>query len=102
IARELRLRDIGGIIVVDFIDMKDEKHKRMVYEEIKKSAQRDRSPITFSELSELGLMEIARKRVRPSLTAMFSEPCSCCDANGRVEALNTTFLKIERAIRRFL
>ncbi|XP_057864300.2 ribonuclease E/G-like protein, chloroplastic isoform X2 [Cryptomeria japonica] len=102
IARELRLRDIGGIIVVDFIDMKDEEHKRMVYEEIRKAAQRDRSPITFSELSDLGLMEISRKRVRPSLTYMFSEPCSYCNANGRVEARDTIFSKIERAIRRLL
>lgn len=102
IARELRLRDIGGIIVVDFIDMNDEKHKRMVYEEVKKSVERDRSSITFSELSEHGLMEMTRKRVRPSVTYMISEPCSCCHATGRVEALHTTFSKIERAIRRFL
>lgn len=102
IARELRLRDIGGIIVVDFIDMDDEKHKRMVYEEVKKSVERDRSSITTSELSAHGLMEITRKRVRPSVTYMISEPCSCCHASGRVEALDTTFSKIERAIRRFL
>ena len=62
IARDLRLRDIGGIIVVDFIDMNDEKHKRMVYEEVKKSVEQDVSSITFSKLSELGLMEMTRKQ----------------------------------------
>ncbi|KDO50985.1 hypothetical protein CISIN_1g0044982mg, partial [Citrus sinensis] len=63
IARELRLRDIGGIIVVDFIDMADDSNKRLVYEEVKKAVERDRSMVKVSELSRHGLMEITRKRV---------------------------------------
>ncbi|KAG1364302.1 hypothetical protein COCNU_11G011290 [Cocos nucifera] len=102
IARELRLRDIGGIIVVDFIDMVDDSNRRLVYEEMKKATERDRSAVRVSELSKLGLMEITRKRVRPSVTFMISEPCSCCHATGRVEALETSFSKIEREICRFL
>ncbi|XP_077214562.1 RNAse E/G-like protein [Tasmannia lanceolata] len=102
IARELRLRDIGGIIVVDFIDMIDESNKRLVYEEIKKAVERDRSMVKVSELSRHGLMEITRKRVRPSVTFMISEPCSCCQATGRVEALETSFSKIEHEICRLL
>ncbi|CAI9282368.1 unnamed protein product [Lactuca saligna] len=102
IARELRLRDIGGIIVVDFIDMWDDSNKRLVYEEVKKAVERDRSLVKVSELSRHGLMEITRKRVRPSVTFMISEPCSCCHATGRVEALETSFSKIEREICRFL
>ncbi|CAM8957560.1 unnamed protein product [Rhodiola kirilowii] len=102
IARELRLRDIGGIIVIDFIDMEDEAHKRLVYEEVKKAVEKDRSMVKVSELSRHGLMEITRKRVRPSVTFMISEPCACCHATGRVEALETSFAKIEQEICRQL
>lgn len=102
IARELRLRDIGGIIVVDFIDMRSDKNKRLVYEEMKKAVKRDRSGVNVSELSKNGLMEITRKRDRPSVTDMMTEPCSCCLRTGRVEALETSFSKIEREICQFL
>ncbi|XP_024026618.1 ribonuclease E/G-like protein, chloroplastic [Morus notabilis] len=102
IARELRLRDIGGIIVVDFIDMMDDSNKRLVYEEVKKAVDRDRSMVKVSELSKHGLMEITRKRVRPSVTFMISEPCTCCHGTGRVEALETSFSKIEQEISRLL
>ncbi|KAK5784242.1 hypothetical protein PVK06_038764 [Gossypium arboreum] len=102
IARELRLRDIGGIIVVDFIDMADDSNKRLVYEEVKKEVERDRSMVKVSELSKHGLMEITRKRVRPSVTFMVSEPCTCCHGTGRVEALETSFSKIELEIGRLL
>ncbi|XP_047960049.1 ribonuclease E/G-like protein, chloroplastic isoform X1 [Salvia hispanica] len=102
IARESRLRDIGGIIVVDFIDMVDDSNKRLVYEEVKKAVERDRSTVKVSELSRNGLMEITRKRVRPSVTFMISEPCICCQATGRVEALETSFSKIEHEICRLL
>ncbi|KAH6758153.1 RNAse E/G-like protein [Perilla frutescens var. frutescens] len=102
IARELRLRDIGGIIVVDFIDMVDDSNKRLVYEEVKAAVERDRSTVKVSELSRHGLMEITRKRVRPSVTFMISEPCTCCQATGRVEALETSFSKIEHEICRLL
>ncbi|ONM03867.1 Ribonuclease E/G-like protein chloroplastic [Zea mays] len=129
IARELRLRDIGGIIIVDFIDMSDDlslmphflpANKKLVYEEMKKAVEKDRSTVGVSELSKLGLMEITRKRlghghvyrnilcggfgdqVRPSVTFMISEPCTCCHGTGRVEALDTSFSKIEREICRRL
>lgn len=102
IAREIRLRDIGGIIVVDFIDMLDDSNKRLVYEEVKKAVERDRSTVKVSELSRHGLMEITRKRVRPSVTFMITEPCMCCHGTGRVEALATAYSKIEREICRLL
>ncbi|KAK4346982.1 hypothetical protein RND71_033321 [Anisodus tanguticus] len=102
ISREIRLRDIGGIIVVDFIDMLDDSNKRLVYEEVKKAVERDRSTVKVSELSRHGLMEITRKRVRPSVTFMISEPCMCCHGTGRVEALATAYSKIEREICRLL
>ncbi|CAH9094809.1 unnamed protein product [Cuscuta epithymum] len=102
IARELRLRDIGGLIVVDFIDMMDDSNKRLVYEEVKKAVGRDRSTVSLSELSRHGLMEITRKRVRPSVTFMISQQCTCCYGTGRVEALETAFSKIEREISRLM
>lgn len=100
IATELRLRDVGGIIVVDFIDMDDPKDEALVHEEMKKAIARDRSKVSISEISEFGVMEITRRRVRPSVTLMISDPCSCCRGAGRVEARETTISKIERAILR--
>ncbi|KAJ3698275.1 hypothetical protein LUZ61_001980 [Rhynchospora tenuis] len=102
IARELRLRDIGGIIVVDFIDMSDNSSKWKVFEEMTKAVKQDRSIVHVYELSDLGLMEISRKRVRPSVSFMISDPCICCRATGRVEALEMSFMKIENEIRRLL
>ncbi|CAM6095901.1 unnamed protein product [Calypogeia fissa] len=102
IAAELRLRDIGGIIVVDFIDMEDPKSEKMVLEEMQKAIARDRSSPSLSEISEFGLMELTRKRVRPSVTLTISNPCSHCVGAGRVEAYETTLSKIERAVLRLL
>jgi Rne/Rng family ribonuclease len=102
IALELRLRDIGGIIVVDFIDMDNVSDENLVYEEMRKAIQRDRSKVFISEISELGLMEMTRKRVRPSVTLTINEPCSSCKGTGYVEALETILGKIERAVRRLL
>ncbi|CAM6120478.1 unnamed protein product [Calypogeia fissa] len=102
IATELRLRDVGGIIVVDFIDMEDPKSEKLVLEEMRKAIARDRSSPSLSEISEFGLMEMTRKRVRPSVTLTISESCSHCGGVGRVEAYETTLSKIERAVLRLL
>lgn len=102
IASEIRLRDIGGIIVVDFIDMDYAEDERLVYEEMRKAIQRDRSKVSISEISEFGLMEMTRKRVRSSVTLTIHSPCPSCKGTGRVEAVETTLSKIERAIRRLL
>ncbi|KAJ4755127.1 Ribonuclease E/G-like protein [Rhynchospora pubera] len=102
IARELRLRDIGGIIVVDFIKMSNNSSKWKVFDEMTKAVKQDRSTVRVYELSDLGLMEISRKRVRPSVSFMISDPCICCQATGRVEALEMSFMKIENEIRRLL
>jgi Ribonuclease G/E len=102
IASEIRLRDIGGIIVVDFIDMDNAEDERLVHEEMRKAIQRDRSKVSISEISDFGLMEMTRKRVRSSVTLTIHSTCSNCKGTGRVEALETTLSKIERAIRRLL
>ncbi|KAL3679117.1 hypothetical protein R1sor_022073 [Riccia sorocarpa] len=102
IAVEIRLRDIGGIIVVDFIDMDDPSHHKLVYEEMRRATQRDRSTLSLAEISDFGLMQMTRKRVRPSVTLTISEPCPHCHGVGRVEAHETTLSRIERVVRRIL
>ncbi|XP_073292457.1 ribonuclease E/G-like protein, chloroplastic [Primulina huaijiensis] len=82
--------------------MMDDSNKRLIYEEVK-AVERDQSTVNVSESSRHGLMEITRKRVRPCVTFMIStEPCACCHATGRVEALETSFSKIEHEICRLL
>lgn len=101
IARQLRLRDIGGIIVIDFIDMMAEANKRRVLEEFLRPLRHDRSRINVGEhISEFGLLEMTRQRVRPSLLYTFSVPCPACKGVGRVESTDTTVTKIERWLKR--
>jgi len=100
IARQLRLRDIGGIIVIDFIDMEDSRHKRMVLSELKKTLKRDRAKTSLSEMSEFGLVEMTRQRVRPSLIHTFSDACPTCDGTGRVTSIMTVVTRIDRWLKR--
>ncbi|XP_002969564.2 ribonuclease E/G-like protein, chloroplastic [Selaginella moellendorffii] len=102
IATELRLRDIGGIIVVDFIDMEDPSHERLVFEEMRKAIERDRSKVVISEISEFGLMEMTRARDRPSVTSRVTDSCSCCGGTGRIESVEMALSKIERAVKKIL
>ena len=74
IARQTRLRDIGGIIVVDFIDLRDEKNRQKVYEELKKEFRKDRAVVKLLPMSDFGLVQITRQRLRPSITTTFSGP----------------------------
>jgi len=100
IARQLRLRDIGGIIVIDFIDMMIHQNRRKVEEEFRQAIRRDRSRPRISEISEFGLMEMTRQRVRPSLLFTFSESCPNCQGTGRVASRETTLARIERWLKR--
>ena len=101
IARQLRLRDIGGIIAVDFIDMAVEANKRRVWEEFVRALKHDRSRINVAEhISEFGIFEMTRQRVRPSLLYTYSEPCPTCKGSGRVQSPDTTVTKLERWLKR--
>jgi len=100
IARQLRLRDIGGIIVVDFIDMEKEENRRKVYNEFRNALRKDRSHARVSPISELGLVEVSRKRVRPSLLHYYSEECPYCAGSGKVLSFESMAMKIEHWIRR--
>jgi ribonuclease G len=100
IARQLRLRDVGGIIVVDFIDMETRANQDRVLQELRTHLARDRARTRAFQVSELGLVEMTRQRVRPSLYQSLTEPCSHCGGTGRVFRPETVVRRIERSIRR--
>ncbi len=100
IPRQLRLRDIGGIIVIDFIDMESEANKRKIISELRQYLRKDRSRSKAFAVSDLGLVEVSRKRVRPSLLHFLSEECPYCKGIGNVLSFDSLSSKIERWIRR--
>ncbi len=100
IARQLRLRDLGGIIVLDFIDMEEEANRRSVSDTLRQHLKRDRSRTKSFAVSELGLIEMTRQRQRPSLSSYFTEPCPECEGASRVLSLSSAALKIERMLHR--
>jgi ribonuclease G len=101
ICRQLRLRDMGGIIVCDFIDLEDERNKKKVYEELKKEFRKDRAKVTVLPMTEFGLVQITRQRIRQSILHSFTEPCPSCGGTGLVQSKTTTLNQLERWIRRF-
>jgi ribonuclease G len=100
IARQLRLRDLGGIIVVDFIDMDLPEHKRAVIDALENALRRDRSRTKVVGLSELGLLQLTRKRTRPGLDAVLTQPCPSCSGSGRVRTPETVALDALLEVRR--
>jgi ribonuclease G len=100
IARQLRLRNLGGIIIVDFIDMDNEEHKNAVLAEFKKALARDRTRITVNGFTQLGLVEMTRKRTRESLAHVLCEPCPTCNARGELKTAQTVCYEILRELLR--
>lgn len=100
IARQLRLRNLGGIIIIDFIDMLREDHRDNVLAEFRKQLGRDRTKVTVSGFSPLGLVEMTRKRTRESLAHMLCEPCPTCEGRGQVKTSRTVCYNILREILR--
>ena len=100
IARQLRLRNLGGIIIIDFIDMESEEHRAAVLEELRKALARDRMRITLNGFSPLGLVEMTRKRTRESLAHVLCEPCPTCGGRGEVKTARTVCYEILREILR--
>ena len=98
IARQLRLRNLGGIIIVDFIDMANDAHRESVLTEFKKALSVDRTRITVSGFSSLGLVEMTRKRTRESLAHTLCEPCPMCQGRGEVKTAQTVCYEILREI----
>jgi ribonuclease G len=100
IARQLRLRNLGGIIIIDFIDMTEDEHKRQVLRALEKCLARDHAKTHISEVSSLGLVEMTRKRTRESLEHVLCEPCPCCGGRGNLKTAKTTCYEIFREILR--
>ena len=100
VARQIRLRDIGGIIVCDFIDMETRSNRDKVVQELRTHLARDRARTKAFALSELGLVEMTRQRVRPSHYQNMTEPCPMCGGTGRLFTPETTVRRIERAVKR--
>ena len=100
IARQLRLRNLGGIIIVDFIDMVREDHREAVLAEFRKQLTRDRVKTMAGGFSQLGLVEMTRKRTRESLAHMLCEPCPVCEGKGSVKTARTVTYDIFREILR--
>ncbi|MEW6354389.1 MAG: ribonuclease G [Pseudomonadota bacterium] len=105
IARQLRLRNLGGIIIIDFIDMQDPNHRRQVLRALEKSLERDHTKTHISGVSALGLVEMTRKRTRESLQNVLCEPCPACKGRGTLKTAETVcyeiFREILRAARQF-
>lgn len=101
IGRQIRLRDIGGIIVIDFIDMLDDRNRKKIFDEMKKELRRDRARSTVLPLTDFCIMQITRQRVRRSLAQNVSEVCPMCSGTGSVQGRATIVSTIERWVEHF-
>jgi ribonuclease G len=100
IARQLRLRNLGGIIIVDYIDMANAEHRDAVLSEFKKALARDRTRVTVSGFTQLGLVEMTRKRTRESLAHILCETCPTCAGRGEIKTAHTVCFEIMRELLR--
>lgn len=98
IARQLRLRNLGGIIIVDFIDMSCDEHRDAVLAELRRAVSSDKTRMTVSNFTELGLVEMTRKRTRESLAHVLCEPCPLCGGRGEIRTARTVCYEIMREI----
>ncbi len=100
IAHQLRIRNCGGIIIIDFIDMEKETHREKVLDALKEEVERDRARTNVMSMSTLGLVEMTRKRIRPSLIKTLCEPCSYCEGKGYIKRKSTVSNEIFRELER--
>ncbi|MEP1151199.1 MAG: Rne/Rng family ribonuclease [Balneola sp.] len=101
IAKQLRLRDIGGIIVVDFIDLREDKNRKKIYDELKKEFRKDPAKTNMLGMSDFGLVQITRQRIRPSVINSVSKVCPMCGGSGDVISDDTVLTDIESWLSRF-
>jgi ribonuclease G len=98
IVRQLRLRNLGGIIVIDFIDMEVEEHRRAIYQALEEELASDPARTQLLPMSDIGLVQLTRKRSRPSLERSLNRECPYCHGSGRVKSLPTICLEIRREL----
>ncbi|MFV9510886.1 Rne/Rng family ribonuclease [Tepidibacillus sp. LV47] len=101
IARQLRLRDIGGIIIIDFIDMKEESHREKILQVLQEETKKDKTKTNILGLTQLGLVEMTRKKIRQNLGSILLKTCPFCDGTGRVVSEEVIKEKIERELKRY-
>ena len=102
VARQLRLRNIGGLVVLDLIDMKSRKHQKQVYRALKEALRRDRARTNVLEISELGLLEMSRQRHEQSILSLLSSTCPCCGGHGVVTSPLAISIEIQRQLTNLL
>ncbi len=100
IVRQLRLRNLGGLIIIDFIDMEKEGNRKKVYEALREALKRDKARTNILKISELGLIEMTRQRTRESLENQLSSPCPYCEGRGRVKSAVTVAYEVLRAVKK--
>jgi ribonuclease E len=98
ISRQLRLRDLGGVIVNDFIDMREERHRRGVERALREAVRRDRARTKILRISPFGLIEMTRQRIRPSLRRSVYEDCPCCSGTAQVKTAESMSIEVMRLL----
>jgi ribonuclease G len=98
VAKQLRIRNIGGIVVIDFIDMRRRRNQHKVVEALQDATRIDRAKIKILPITRLGLVEMTRERRRESLLSLLTDPCEQCNASGRVLSRESIYLKIQKEI----
>ncbi len=101
VARQLRLRDLSGLIVIDFIDMVKEDNKKKIFYEMRKELKKDRAKVAVSPISDFGILEMTRQRIRLSLLDSMSEECPSCYGSGRIVSKDTLITRIDHWLRRY-
>ena len=101
VARQLRLQDLSGLVVIDFIDMKNESNRKKIYYELRKELKKDRAKVAVSPISEFGLLEMTRQRIRLSLLDSMSDECPTCKGAGRIMSRETLITRIDHWLRRY-
>ena len=101
VARQLRLRDLSGLIVIDFIDMKQDENRKKIYHELRKELRKDRAKVAVAPITEFGLLEMTRQRIRVSLLDSMSEKCPSCHGSGRIISRETLITRIDHWLRRY-
>ncbi|TLM65728.1 MAG: Rne/Rng family ribonuclease [Deltaproteobacteria bacterium] len=98
VARQLRLRDLGGLIVIDFIDMRERKHNRQVEEKLREATARDKARITIGHISQFGMLEMSRQRIKPALTEGAYRVCPHCQGAGQIRSVETLAVSVLRRL----
>jgi ribonuclease E len=99
VMRQLRLRDVGGVIVIDFIDMKQERNRRRIESELRDEARKDRAQTVILPMSAFCLAQIARQKIRPSVASVAHDPCPACGGTGLVKSIESIGLEVMRALK---